>query len=131
MKFTSEDLMKAMGLKVGDKVKIKYKYGDEICVVTKQNKNILLVNESLIQCISNILDYDYEILPKPKRVGDLKCDDFDCVHCPLKFICCLNEWGIKTNENLFSVLEKFECDDKEIYELLKNRLSKEVSKNVG
>jgi hypothetical protein len=124
MKFTSEDLMKAMGLSVGDKVKIgKLAYIiDFDCVLRGIGHN-----EDL-DCygIHMLVGTEYEILPKPKRVGDLKCDDFECCDCPLNYICSLYGWSLATNDSLFEILESFNCDDQEIYDLLKARLDKVV-----
>jgi hypothetical protein len=38
----------------------------------------------------------------------------------------LSDWGFATNDNLFNILELFNCDDQEIYDLLKARLDKVV-----
>ena len=144
MKFTSEDLMKAMGLQVGDRIKVKFDicspyYQDTvdcICEIIKNIKGSIMVINSNNQTmfIHNLVDMDYEILPRPKRVGDLKCDDFeDCINCPLRLSeCCYQEEytlyetlaeikEISTNTNRF---------DQEIYDLLKARLDKEVTENV-
>lgn len=133
MKFTSENLIKAMGLNVGDRVKIAddiYKLyltdlGNYYLNCTKYDEKMEMYSTKDIELI-DLLDKDIEILPRPKRVGDLKCDDFECTNCPLKYICCLCDWGFKTNNNLFNILELFNCYDQEIYDLLKARLDKVV-----
>ena len=75
MKFTSEDLMKAMGLQVGDRVKTN----NEILELFMDNENQLRwkIIESKVffdlkfLTFEYIYNIDYEILPRPKRVGDL------------------------------------------------------------
>lgn len=124
MKFTYEDLAKAMGLKVGDRIKhneIKYKIDDSYwlrCEITKRNISIIfLINE------------EFEILPPKKKVGELKCDDFQCEKCPLRS---LNR-SVKSSvqEELYDILEKFneKYHDQEIYDIIKKRLDKEVEED--
>ena len=131
MKFTSEDLMKAMGLQVGDRVKVKYGYGDEIYTVIKKNEDIFIINTDIKEYISEILAYDYEILPRPKHVGELDCFvEIKCNKCTLRMISgCTNKEGIP----LYDILQEIKIDitknnmfDQEIYDLLKVRLDKEV-----
>lgn len=126
MKFTSEDLMKAMGLSVGDKLLIS----NEIYIIDEfgmlhSDIKMGYYHESFIsEVICN--EDEFEILPRPKRVGELKCDDFECCDCPLQYICFLKDWNFATNKNLFEILKLFNCYDQEIYDLLKSRLDKEV-----
>ena len=142
MKFTSEDLMKAMGLSVGDRIKITMqfygglvktgiyevdKYTRVICLPNQDKKDLIEFAGCKIETLINEA-VDYEILPKPKRVGDLKCDEFECNDCPIRIICC----ACRIEENLYAELESYkkEYDDKfdqEIYDLLKARLDKEVT----
>ena len=73
MKFTSEDLMKAMGLQVGDKIKIDLGYTFEIV----QNGKIISLEslgEGYYTDLEFLVDTEFEILPRPKRIGELKCD---------------------------------------------------------
>jgi hypothetical protein len=130
MKYTSEDLMKAMGLQVGDKVKLSAEYYTFIFKVklNEYNKPYLLGEEKQSREITILLDQDFEILPRPKRVGQLTCREIkDCRTCPLWWIC-----FIKINEkdemktSLYEMLESFAVKDQEIYDLLKARLDKEV-----
>ena len=130
MKFTSEDLMKAMGLKVGDKIKVTYPYNVYITYELKYSKfsGLVLENDTDIELLSNIVNDEYEILPRPKRVGDLKCGDCDCRTCPIRIIC-LEESHI--SNSLYFNLELYKKDqrnnfDQEIYDLLKARLDKEL-----
>ena len=128
MKFTSEDLMKAMGLSVGDKLLIS----NEIYIIDETGMlysdiKMGYYHESFIsEVICN--EEDYEILPNPKRVGQLTCrENKDCRTCPLWWIC-----FIKINEknemetSLYEMLESFAVKDQEVYYLLKKRLDKEV-----
>lgn len=75
--------------------------------------------------LSNILNGLFTIikLPKKKHVGDLQCEDADCKDCPLYAIHCF-----PANDNLYNILEKWleVYEDKELYEILKARLDKEV-----
>ena len=118
MKFTSEDLMKAMGLQVGDTIILN---GKTHTFKTDKSGKLLYKN-----VLKMLIDVDFDILPRLKRVGDLKCDDFECTDCPLQYICCLCDWSFKTNNNLFNILELFNCNDQEIHDLLKARLDKEL-----
>ena len=125
MKFTSEDLMKAMGLQVGDRVKVKYHYGDEIFTIIKQERNILFVNDDFKESIIDVMDWEYEILPKTKRIGDLKCEQY-CNGCPLIALQCFDDET--KNKPFYEVLDYAlpRYHDTEIYDLLKARLDKEV-----
>lgn len=129
MKFTSEDLMKAMGLQVGDRVKTP---NNITYLILKTNSGHIWVydeihNEKFL--INYLVDTEFEILPKPKKVGQLTCREIkDCRTCPLWWIC-----FIKINEkdemktSLYEMLDSFAVEDQEIYNLLKARLDKEVS----
>lgn len=135
-KFTSEDLMKAMGLQVGDRVKCY----DYIWVLreTTRSEKYLFTDIDDVDCkgcvltLTNLIDQDFEILPRPKRVGDLKCDDVsfeNCNKCPIKSICGICDLG--SRNTLYEFLEDYknhhkESFDQEIYDLLKARLDKVV-----
>lgn len=130
MKFTSEDLMKAMGLSVGDRVRLNKR----IYEVEKGEDDVYFnsVDDGIKEPLYNviILYTDYEILPIPKRVGDLECDS-DCNNCPLRILPSCKGCGIKT---LYKILEVYKTTskydgyfDQEIYDLLKTRLDKEVT----
>lgn len=133
MKFTSEDLMKAMGLSVGDRIK----YNDQIWIIEKSEEcqgawigftdgNRWFNIDSLINAT------DYEILPRPKRVGNLTCDDIphsDCTTCPIKILCL--DYGDTNNQSFYEILKDYKSKsgehfDQEIHDLLKARLDKEV-----
>lgn len=146
MKFTSEDLMKVMGLNVGDRVKvyahiterfevIRDKPGITVAigrVLTKKYPIFLrnLEDDSLEE-IEYLIDQDYEILPRTKRVGDLSCREMfvksGCSGCPVRNIC--NEYvsDVEITEKLYAFLEAYQVNaenhfDQEIYDLLKARL---------
>lgn len=139
MKFTSEDLMKAMGLQIGDRIKVKFDicspyYQDTINTICEIVKNItghIMIRNENHQAlfIHNLVDIDFEILPRPKRVGDVKCGSFECKDCPVRAICNFNN----IEDNLYKELETYkehcienDTFDQEIYDLLKARLDKVV-----
>ena len=126
-KFTSKDLLDALGLQVGDKIifcndifELKEIDGLFIfCNINNKNEGFWIVH---------LIDQDFDILPKPKRVGDLKCGELDsCRACPLQWPC-FREVDEKMDMEtlLYEQLESFVITDQEIYNLLKNRLDKEV-----
>lgn len=133
IKFTSEDLMEWLGLQVGDEIRIN----------DKPDNYIVELNECGIPCVKDkytkirfemtyLINRKVEILPRPKRVGDLKCsydDTLNCSKCPLFVLChASREYD---NKRLYEVLDNwFESSkDQEIYYLLKTRLDKEVEVN--
>jgi hypothetical protein len=136
MKFTSEMLMKAMGLQVGDRVKVVICDNDDknlIFVITKDEVcggiTLLETNDGFFTDLEYLLDQDFEILPKPKRVGELKCLGYSCAKCPLRMINCTDAYSeITPDSTLYEILEyqNEENPDQEIYDLLKARLDKEV-----
>ena len=59
-----------------------------------------------------------------KKVGNLKCTEISCEKCPLRTLSCISAPGI----TLYEMLDLTEADtDKEIYNLMKCRLDKEVN----
>lgn len=136
MKKTSKEFMEWLGLSIGDRIKV------EDVVYTINNLYIL---ESFVnatnqpfahyECVHiSILvrdDVEYEILPRPKRVGDLKCDDYEgCDYgCPLMWLCCNAQKEHNCDITLYNVLDFYEIDDQEIYDLLKTRLDKELKQD--
>ena len=133
MKFTSEDLMKAMGLQIGDRVKVTFKDDtiEECEIIKYDNGNIILHDDfhGYDDHVGYLLDNEIEILPRPKRIGDLKCGSFECKDCPVRAICNFNN----IEDNLYKELETYkehcienDTFDQEIYDLLKARLDKEV-----
>lgn len=125
MKFTSEDLIKAMGLQVGDRIRIND--GNIFKVIS--DDTIQSIESEYCTCLSYIIDHKYEILPRPKRVGDLKCEELGCMTCPLRILShCGKSKG--QEDNLYKILNYWNNEypnfDQEIYDLLKKRLDKEV-----
>jgi hypothetical protein len=129
MKFTSEDLMKAMGLVVGDRVKIDktiYKVDYDLYSKDYYFKSLEIGrDDENLYCVID-LKLEFEILPRPKRVGDLKCGDFECNKCPLQFVCNLYDSPFSEDNSLYNILTKIDVYDQEIHDLLKDRLDKEV-----
>lgn len=131
MKFSSKDLMKAMSLQVGDLVRVancvyELKSENEYYYFQSVNKSTLFINN-----LAELVDIEYEILPRPKKYGELKCDNFEgCDYgCPLRWLCC----NIMKDDNapdstltLYQLLDFYEVDDEGVYNLFKKRLNKEV-----
>lgn len=131
MKKTSKEFMEWLGLQVGDRIKIEksdciYIIDDEYKII---HENGLASNYSYMS-IRGLIDLEVEILPRPKRVGDLKCSDYveDCSKCPVRVLC-----GDYSNEQdtFYEMLQGFvdlsgDFFDQEIHDLLKARLDKEV-----
>ena len=69
MKFTSEDLLKAMGLKVGQT--LKFNHGIFKLVVGSKKNIIILQSEHRDIGLGILIDEDYEIIqPKPTLTED-------------------------------------------------------------
>lgn len=147
--FTSEDLMKATGLQVGDRVKIKFEVSNIIDgtitteerilnIVSDNHLGVGLEHNGVIVPVERILNRGFKILPRPKRVGDLKCDN-ECFRnngqCPIRAICSHCNL-MRSDKTLYEFLEFYKGKkdkyanevefDQEIYDLLKARLDKEV-----
>ena len=122
MKFTSEDLLKSIGLQVGDKVKIETGYIFE--VVNNGGISLERLGEGYYTDLEFLVDTEFEIIPRPKRVGDLKCEEIECKDCPLDYICSLN--NLPNYTTLYENLKRCQINDQEIYDLLEARLDKEV-----
>ena len=126
MKFTSENLMKAMGLAVGDKIKF---YNEVFTIIENIPNYIGIENDTALYNIDILLNKEFEILPRPKKVGDLKCsDEIECKQCPLRMSNCTRT----KNSTLYKLLEEIkdialsgDYFDQEIHDLLKARLDKE------
>ena len=59
-----------------------------------------------------------------KIVGNLKCTEINCEKCPLRALSC----RFISGKSLYEILDLTEADtDQEIYDLMKNRLDKEVN----
>lgn len=121
MKFTNNDLAKAMGLEIGDRVRVKCADGSSY--IYKLNSDYSLSCNRVHIHLDSIIELDYEIIPRKKKVGDLICEDVACESCPLSD-CCFSS----SSNSLFNNLEAWyeEHHDKEIYDILKSRLDKGV-----
>ena len=132
-RFTSEDLMKAMKLQVGDRVKVKYETLDDSEVyetyeVKHCKDRFYLENDDYQENIGFLVDTDFDIRPRPKRVGDTLCEDCECVECHLRCLPHCNPL-VSDKETLFNILDgwnEYDTFDQEIFDLLKIRLNKEM-----
>lgn len=128
---TSKEFMEWLGLKVGDRVKMPFGMDEAVC---KLNGNYQLCFEDVDNYLTleNLLNKEFEILPAPKRVGDLKCKDFECSSCPIRALINCNK-ADNQNQSLFDNLaewtNKYTSFDQEIYDLLMARLDKEVKQD--
>lgn len=136
MKLTSEDFMQWLGLQVGDRVKLN----DDIWTVIYDANEIHTVYLQIkdgelyyTRWLFELIDKNFEIIPKIKRVGDLKCcDEIKCEQCPLRGICTTAMSFLSMK--LYDTLDRYGVHkgtyfDQEIYDLLKARLDKEVEEN--
>ena len=121
MKFTSEDLINA---KKALAEIIRYNLEE----IYDNGVEIGYVNPLQDEChsISKALEELERLLPKPKKIGELKCEEFECEKCPLQFICNLYDSPFSEDNSLYNILTKIDVYDQEIYDLLKARLDKEV-----
>jgi hypothetical protein len=76
MKFTSEDLMKAMGLQAGDRIRVCDKAISATFEVTNDYglfrlDHVDIPNARTGYELHHIFGLDFEILPRPKRVEDI------------------------------------------------------------
>lgn len=136
MKFTAEDLMKAMGLQVGDRISINSRNDVYIIELNECDEPIYIEEYTKIKFpLFDLINKNVKILPRPKRVGDMDINDKD-IYYKYKLVPLLDyksnlcDWGIGVPEpkNLYEVLEHWQKynKDQEIYDLLKARLDKEV-----
>lgn len=120
MKFTSEDLAKAMGLRVGDKIKLK---NGEIAEVIEDYDLWFESSEFKRHGLYTIIGQNFEIVRTKKKVGEQLCRAIECQYCPLSG-CCRNVQNRSLLTNLKFWNDRY--NDKEIYDILKARLDKEV-----
>lgn len=138
MKFTSENLMNAMGLQVGDRIVLDNGSVYEVAVRNSEISLQYLESKYLNTVptpkkfewfsLGYLYNKDYEILPRPKRVGDTLCKDCECVECHLRCLPHCNQLD-SAKKTLFNILDgwnEYGTFDQEIYDLLKARLDKEV-----
>lgn len=136
MKFTSQDLIKAMGLQVGDKLKfIDVSFDNHIYQLVLENNEYLIrtdLNETLP--LNKLINRGFKILPKPKKVGENICNG-NCPTCPCIFVC--NEEVNAVNKTLYEVLDEgiktfvnlnVSLKSK-VYNAIKENLDKEVKEH--
>ena len=83
---------------------------------------------SQIQTLTFLLDVEYEIVPKPTKLGEMKCREKDCQECPLRMIdCLLNKAGEVTLYEMLDDVCKYRDISKEsnIYKAFKEMLDSE------
>ena len=136
MKKTHKDLLEWLGLKVGDEIRFN------------DSPNKWIVNETHLELdpkvdryieggfkivdqfpIIHLIEMEFNILPKPKRVGDLKCKELGCIACPLRVLSYCGKRK-EQGDTLYKILNYWNNEypnfDQEIHDLLKARLDKEV-----
>lgn len=109
---------------VGVGIEEEFYYIDENLIVwfeTQENRDRSNYN------LCNFLRGNIKIIkqPKKKHVGDLICEELECRNCPLYSINC--DIG-DSYSNLYKILEFHykQFKDKEIYDLFKKQLDKEI-----
>lgn len=125
MKLTNKDLLKILSLQIGAKIKTDI----GILEIKKSTSGIIYLEDTEDNeeyNLSELVNVEYEILPRPKHVGDLICNETDCKNCPMKCLECLEY--IDAPETIYERLKRWYeyYKDQEIYDLLKARLDKEV-----
>lgn len=128
MKFTSEQLIEAMGLREEDVILCQDKE-----YIIKENKLISKderdgIGLEIILGIDYLLDKDFEIIRQVRRIGDLICKDTDCKVCPLHCMDCKGNFSNSLYYNLDEIFKGIE--DSELYNILKARLDKEFEFKV-
>ena len=118
MKFTSEDLARLLGIKIGDK--IRNSKGEVADVV----EGYILDFHPFRIGLYSIVDEEFEILPQKMKVGENICEEMVCDECPLHRLNC----PVGFTKSLYETLKDwYEINkDKELYDILKLRLDKEV-----
>ena len=123
MKFTSEDLIKAkkaLAEIIRYNLEETYDNGVEIGYENPLQDECYLISKALEEL--------ERLLPRPKRVGDLKCKDFECCDCPIGFLCDykIPKYAENKEPTLYQMFEYYNVTDQEIHDLLKARLDKEL-----
>lgn len=119
MKKTTKEYLEFLGLKVGDKIKIKDEPNREYEIVSETGNDFSLRRRDshlfgvAITYISldYLLDKEYEIVSKPTKLGDFKCGEKRCDSCPLRMLDCLIEKG--GDITLYEMLDET-CKVKEV-----------------
>ena len=144
MKFTQEDLLNALKLKVGDKI-IVHEIIYEICKVDKIEYYLKPVRRNAVNetdifrihfplALGYLIGNEFEIV-KEKHVGDLTCDEIrnadKCEICPLRGLDCCTNPNSNIRESLYKNLKAIllsdeSFKDEDLYNFLKHRLDKKV-----
>lgn len=125
MKFTSKDLAIAMGLSIGDKIKT-----DITTLEVKESTFGTIYLEDIEDGdeydLPELVDVKFEILPRPKRVGDLICEKIDCEICPMNMLNCLQYDQI--DDTLYIRLKRWneKFNEPVIYNLIKPMMDEVV-----
>lgn len=121
MKYTSKELAKLLGIKIGDRIRLS---DGEIGEVIEDYQ---LDFQPWRVGLHIIIDKDFEILPQKKKLGEKLCEEIGCDECPLLRLNCPMEF---TKSSLYEILKDwYEINkDKEIYDILKARLDKEIER---
>ncbi|MBR6515853.1 MAG: hypothetical protein IKT40_03240 [Bacilli bacterium] len=132
MKFTNEDLLKAMGLEVGDLIKIKWDFGNSNFRYYRITKDFAFQNiqtetkEHISVMVGNC---EYEKIKHSGTYGNARCQiQIDCRNCPLKFFTHeeSNNRGLRIKE-VWNKLTQYWAPD---FIMKSNGFTKEMQKNV-
>lgn len=119
-------LLKALDLKVGDKINVENFLSHGIYEIVDAGDFYELKNEcngGISRSVSMLVICDYT--KKVDKVGHKLCDSYKkCTECPLGVLA----WTCtgKHKETLFANLDLMKVEDNEVYKLLLDRLNKEV-----
>ena len=133
MKKTNKDFLEFLGLKVGDKIKIEDEQNREYEIISKTGSIFSLKRresnpfETVFTYISldYLLDKEYKIVEKPKKLGEMKCGEKRCDSCPLRMLDCLiNKVGDITLYEMLDEVCEYRKIDKEnnLYKVFKEML---------
>lgn len=130
----NEMISNFFGIKEGDTIKIKQDYDFLEAKVIKGEDNKLYLEitgqtfSSTAHLTYFLLDEEYEIVPKPKKLGEKKCGVNGCDACPLRMLDCLID---RVGEiNLYEMLDEV-CDyrkiskESKVYKAFKEMLDSE------
>ena len=130
IKFTNEDLLKAMGLEVGDLVRVTTTEEIRIFQVTGEYeiRNIRTGNSWNVGLLMGE-DKSYEVIKQLGIYGNARCQiQIDCRNCPLKFFTHeeSNNRGLRIGE-VWNKLTQYWAPD---FIMKSNGFTKEMQKNV-
>ena len=136
MKKTTKEFLEFLGLKVGDRFKIKDEPNREYEIVFETGNGFSLIRRELnllgtvviYTSWEYLLDKEYEIVKKPTKLGDLKCGEKECQECPLRMLdCLLDKIGKVTLYEMLDEVCEYRDISKEsnIYKAFKETLDSE------